>query len=183
MDKACLGLSEEKNKGFSIFGVHPGSWWIELKWPEGAFISPLSCLPPRLSPSTSLCPPSPMVQNVTFAVVIGEEKLVWQWWGKCQERHPRRCREDTLQKTKKKTRRKQQQPKNKKLLKFHSGTNVTAQSRAAEAPDDGPMTLHLWRRPQKAVMSIQNGSAGFCHAIYKSLSPADPGQEEQRCSC
>ena len=33
---------------------------------------------------------------------------------------------------------KQQQHKKKKLSKFHSGTNVTAQSRAAEAPDEGP---------------------------------------------
>lgn len=158
--------------------------WTEMAWRSVHLRALLFTA--ETHPSRSLCPPSPAVQNVTFAVVIGEEKsdLVWQWWGKCQERHPHRCREDTLQKTKKKKeRRKQQQPKNKKLLKFHSGTNVTAQSRAAEAPDDGPMTLHLWRRPQKAVKSIQNGSAGFCHAIHKSPSPADPGQEKQRFSC
>ena len=38
---------------------------------------------------------------------------------------------------------KEKQHTNKKLSKFHSGTNVTAQSRAAEAPDDGPKALHL----------------------------------------
>lgn len=71
--------------------------------------------------------------------------------------HPCRCREHTLQETK----RRKQQHKNKKLSKFHSGTNVTAPSGATEAPDDGPMTLDLWRRPQMAVMSIQNGSVGL----------------------
>lgn len=54
IDKACLwGLSKDKNnKGFfsfSIFGVGPGSWWIELKWPEGAIVSWLFCLPLRVS--------------------------------------------------------------------------------------------------------------------------------------
>lgn len=39
--------------------------------------------------------------------------------------------------------------------------------------------LHLWRRPQMAVMSIKNGSAGCCNVIHKSLFAADPGQEEQ----
>lgn len=39
--------------------------------------------------------------------------------------------------------------------------------------------LHLWRRPQMAVMSIKNGSAGCCNVFHKSLFAADPGQEEQ----
>lgn len=100
--------------------------------------------------------------------------LVWQRRDKCQKRHPRRCREDTLQRENPK-----QQHKNKKLSKFHSGTNVTAQSGAAEAPDNEPTTLHLWTRPQMAVMSIQNGSVGFCHAIHKWLSTADPGRRSR----
>lgn len=80
--------------------------WTEMAWRSVHL--PALLFTAKTLPLRSLCPPSPAVQNVTLAVVIGEEKsdLVWQWWGKCQERHPHRCREDTLQKTKRKKRKK-----------------------------------------------------------------------------
>lgn len=91
--------AQEKRSRVSIFGVHPGSWRTELKWPEGACISPVSCLLLTLSCWRFFARRHKWFQMSPFAVVIGEGKksdLVWQQWDKCQERHPRRWREDTL---------------------------------------------------------------------------------------
>lgn len=60
-----------------------------------------------------------------------------------------------------------------KLSKFHSGTNVTAQSRATEAPDDGPLTLRQRIRPLMAVMGVHKGlcHAGHVAAVRRSTCP------------
>ncbi len=113
INKACPGLCKEKNKGFSIFGVHHRSWWIELKWPGGKLISTLSCLPLRLSRQCLL-----VCKHLQFQILLLPrwsvgfwQRVIWQRWGNCQKRHPCRCWEDTLQRGKKKKKRKQQQHK------------------------------------------------------------------------
>lgn len=144
-NKACLGL--RKKKRFLYFWRT--SWklkdWTDMAWRSVH-------LPGLLFTADTLlltfpCPPSQMVPNVTFC--CGDS------WGKSltwfdnsginvkRGIHVGGERTHSGGKTKRK-----QQHKNKKLSKFHSGTNVTAQSRAAEAPDDGPKALHLWRRPR-----------------------------------
>lgn len=90
---------------------------------------------------------------------------VWQQWSKCQERHQWRCKE----RVKKQEQEEKQQHKNKKLSKFHSGTNVTAQSGATEAPDDGPMTLPPWKDPRWLLCQYRTGqrvsAVPFIHSV------------------
>lgn len=134
--------------------------WTATTWRIHLLVSRLLLtLPgPRVSADWSTC--------LLWRCVCWGKSCFSRRWSKCRERRLRRCREDTLQREKKKEQKRETKHKNKKLSKFHSGTNVTAQSGASEAPDDGHKTLHLWRRPQVAVMSVQTGSAGFCHAIH-----------------
>lgn len=169
-NKAGWGSAERKIKDFFfIFGAHLGSWWIELKRHEGAFTSPLSCLPP-----TSLClmtvpgTTSPLLQRFL------RKKPVWQQWVKCQERTQSRGKtnQQTERKKKKKT-------TTQKLSKIHSGTNVTAQSRAAEAPDEGPETLHLWRRSQMTHRCVFLPFTNHCPLLEQQLSSSR--QELTRC--
>lgn len=102
-NKACLGL--RKKKKVSLFLAYilevEGLNWYGLKERS----SPRSLVYCRHSPvDVSL----PAVTNgskchlLLWWFVRKKSDLVWQQWDKCQERHPRRWREDTLRRENKK---------------------------------------------------------------------------------
>lgn len=67
-----------------------------------------------------------------------------------------------------------------KIRKFHSGTNVTAQSRVAEQPlMTGTRLFVCEQRPWMDVTSLEKGSAGCPMLLTDPLATADPGQEEE----
>lgn len=137
--------------------------WTEMAW-RSVHLQALLFATETL-PLTSPCPPS--VPNITLVVVTGEVSLTWFDNGGVNiKRGIRAGAERTHSRGKRKQRRhkKKQQPR--KLSKFHSGTNVTAQSRATEAPDDGPMTLHLWKKTPDGCNVSTEWVSGFlpCHS-------------------
>lgn len=129
---------------------------------------------------TSPCPPS--VPNITLAVVTGEVSLTWfDNSGVNIKRGIRAGAERTHSRGK---RRKENNSDTKKAQENYQNS-IQARTWQFRAGPLRPLMMGPWlsiceRRPQMAVMSVQNGSACFCHAIHKSLPTADPGQEEEQ---
>lgn len=177
MDKACVRLGRDKNKGFSIFGQLFGSWWIEQKWPEG-FISGrlVYCWHPpvHVSPLT--------VPRVSSDIVFVEgEVRFWflRRWSKCLERRLRRCREDAIQREKKKNRKKNN---NTKIRNYQN----SIQARMWQLRAGQPRTLMMgtwlsiceddlrWLQCQYRL-GQQVSAMPFLHAVHR-WSPAGGAQ-------
>lgn len=103
----------------------------------------------------------------------GESDLVRRRWGECQKKASMQVQRghgpEGKGEKRKQTATQTIKMKIRKLSKFHSGTNVTAQSRVAEEP----LTTGTWLfvcewRPRMDVMSLEKGSAGCHHAVNRS---------------
>lgn len=179
-NKACLGLRKKKKVFLFLAYILEveGLNWYGLKERS----SPRSLVYCRHSPvDVSL----PAVTNgskchlLLWWFVRKKSDLVWQQWDKCQERHPRRWREDTLRRENKKKTTTQKQ----ETIKIPFRHECDSSEQGCWGPWWWAQGSPSVKKTQMAVMSVQNGSVGLCHAIHKSLSAVDPGQEEERFSC
>lgn len=143
----CWAAAKRKKRAFSIFGVYAGSWWIEVKRPEGALLSQ-GLFTAETLVSTSLCQPA--VPKVTFAAAIADGKA-WLgltavgvnvkrgirvgWRGHGPEG--------------KQTEEEEENNSTETIKEFHSGTNVTA-----ERGRRGP---RRWARDSSSVKKIPDG--------------------------
>lgn len=103
----------------------------------------------------------------------GESDLVRRRWGECQKKASMQVQRghgpEGKGEKRKQTATQKVKMKIRKLSKFHSGTNVTAQSRVAEEPlTTGTQLFVCERRPRMDVMSLEKGSAGCHHAVNRS---------------
>lgn len=160
--------------------------WTEMAWRNAA------CLPLRLS-DVSAFRRQFRASPLSFSHRDdrrGESDLVRRQWGECLKKASMQVQRGQGPEGKGEKRKQTATQKIKmKIRKFHSGTNVTAQSRVAEQPlMTGTRLFVCEQRPWMDVTSLEKGSAGCHHAVNRSTGhcwswPGGGGRWGAEASC